>query len=102
LLQEIQDANSFALLIAASRSQLASEKIRPCRNKRIQAWVFSVPAAGTGGGLLIQFCYLAKKRSPINSGNAFFDEIALNFPIPQRRKEQAVDWFNGDRFGFIC
>jgi hypothetical protein len=37
--------------------------------------------------------FRAKEPSLINAGYAFFDEIPLNFPKPQRRKQETVCWF---------
>jgi hypothetical protein len=37
--------------------------------------------------------FRAKETSLINGGYAFFDEIPLNFPKPQRRKQETVCWF---------
>jgi hypothetical protein len=34
-----------------------------------------------------------KERSSSDGGYAFLDKIPLDFPISQRRKEQAVCWF---------
>ena len=36
----------------------------------------------------------SQKRSTINSGDTFFDEITLDLPVFQRGKEETVCWFN--------
>jgi hypothetical protein len=45
--------------------------------------------------------FRAKETSLINGGYAFFDEIPLNFPKPQRRKQQAVPRLNFGGFVII-
>ena len=42
-----------------------------------------------------------KERSVTDGGHAFFDEIPLNFPKPQRRKKEAVRRLNLGGFVII-
>jgi hypothetical protein len=45
--------------------------------------------------------FRAKEPSLINGGYAFFDEIPLNFPKPQRRKQETVPRLNLGGFVII-
>ena len=42
-----------------------------------------------------------KERSVTDGGHAFFNEIPVNFPKPQRRKEEAVSRLNFGGFVII-
>jgi hypothetical protein len=43
-----------------------------------------------------------RERSPTISGYAFFDEVTLDFPKLQRRKEETVCWFKLGNVIVIC
>jgi len=45
--------------------------------------------------------FRAKEPSLTNGGYAFFDEIPLNFPKPQRRKHETVCWFKLGSFVLV-
>jgi hypothetical protein len=74
LLQEIQVANCFALLVGARRWQRASEKILPCRGKRIQALVFNVQVAqALNVGFSLSFVISRGNSECPKRGDTFLD-----------------------------
>jgi hypothetical protein len=68
---------------------------------------FSAESAAISAGSEITFDQVPtlvspqKERSVTDGGHAFFNEIAVNFPKPQRRKEEAVSRLNFGGFVII-